>query len=263
MLSTTEQAVSFYQSILASPQMLANGYHLIRDFLFAAHHNRTHTLLALMHPQVPVLMLVLNVYPTEVFPSAQVSPQEKEETRQFLVNLLTSELLKTDSTFNAKAVGLLFSFLHKIHNVEGFHEWVGLYEQALERLVENQSSRFGFFLLNLLKEADDRVGEFSRHVLGLIVGSSWVPVPEQQLEILYYCYKSMAMLNDTDPETIEAYVTQHIEPTIAYLCKNMRQSVRAMKFSLKILTILLGDYQVACSKSLLHEVEDTSQALIV
>lgn len=116
-------------------------------------------------------MLVLNVYPNEVFLSAEISSEEKAETRKFLANLLTSELLKSDPAFSPKTVSLLFSFLHKIHTVEGFSDWVALYEQALERLVENQSPRFSFFLLNLLKEADDRVGEFSRHVVGLIVGS--------------------------------------------------------------------------------------------
>jgi hypothetical protein len=96
-----------------------------------------------------------------------------------------------------------------------------------------------------------------------VVGSEWVPEPEQQLEIIYYCFKSLAVLNDTDPETIETYVSQFIEPTLAYLSQHMRRSVRAMKFSLKILTILLGDYQVPCSKQLLQEIEGTSEVLIV
>jgi hypothetical protein len=86
--------------------------------------------------------------------------------------------------------------------VEGFHEWVAHYEQTLERLVENQSSRFGFFLLSLFREADDRVGEFAQHILGLVVGSDWVPNAEEQLEILYYCFRSLAMLNETDPDSI-------------------------------------------------------------
>jgi hypothetical protein len=92
----------------------------------------------------------------------------------------------------------LLTFLHKIHNIEGFHDWVELYEKALESLVENQSDRFGYFILSLLKQADDRVNEFSRHILGLIVGSDWIPNPEEQLEILYYSYKGMAVLNGTD-----------------------------------------------------------------
>lgn len=149
-----------------------------------------------------------------------------------------------------------------MHNVEGFQEWVPLYEQVLERLVENQSARFSFFLLNLLREADDRIGEFAKHMLGLVVGSSWVPKAEEQLEILYYCFRSLAILNDTDPDSIETYVSEHIEPTIAYISQHMRQSVRTMKFSLKILTLLFGDYQVPCSKELLQGVESTARALI-
>lgn len=62
------------------------------------------------------------------------------------------------------------------------------------------------------------------------------------------------MLNDTDPESIEKYVSSHIDTTISYISANMRRSVRAMKFSLKILTLLFGDYQVPCSKELLQGV---------
>ncbi len=125
MLSTNESALTFYQSLLNDPQLLANGYNLIRQFLFASQQNRSQTLLALQHPQV--LMLVLNIYPTEVFASPEVAPEEKQETRQFLANLLASELLKSDSAFSPKTVELLFSFLHKVHNVEGFSDWVVLY----------------------------------------------------------------------------------------------------------------------------------------
>jgi hypothetical protein len=158
MLSTSEPALAFYHSLLADPLLLANGYNLVKQFLFAGPHNRSQTLLALLHPAVPVLTLVLNIYPTEVFTSEEVAPQEKQETRQFLANLLASELLKDKQAFNAKNVELLFSFLHKIHNAEGFHEWIPLYEQTLERLVENQSHRFAYFLLNIMRGADDRVG---------------------------------------------------------------------------------------------------------
>ena len=118
-----------------------------------------------------------------------------------------------------------------------------LYQRALDVLVENRSDRFGFFILSILKQADDRVNEVSRHILGLIVGSEWVPNPEEQLEIIYYCYKSMAALNGTDPDTIEKYISDYTKPTISYIIQNMKKSVRAMKFSLKTLTILLGDYQ--------------------
>lgn len=71
MLSTTDSAVSFYQSLLADPQLLANGYQLIRQFLFASQQNRSQTLLALVHPQV--LMLVINIYPTEVFAASEIT----------------------------------------------------------------------------------------------------------------------------------------------------------------------------------------------
>jgi hypothetical protein len=42
----------------------------------------------------------------------------------------------------------------------------------------------------------------------------------------------------------------------------MKKSIRAMKFSLKIVTILLADYQIVCFKELLVEIEVTTQSLI-
>jgi len=65
----------------------------------------------------------------------------------------------------------LFSFLHKIHNIVGFESSVVYYAEALQRLIENQSDKFGFFVLSILKDGDDRVNIFSRNVLGLVVGS--------------------------------------------------------------------------------------------
>jgi hypothetical protein len=44
-------------------------------------------------------------------------------------------------------------------------------------LVENQTSKLGFFLLNLLKEADDRINTFTRHIIGLVVDSEWIANP--------------------------------------------------------------------------------------
>lgn len=73
MLSTSKDALTFYAQIISNPQLLANGYNLIKEFLFQSQENRSQTLLNLMNPQVPVLSLVINIYPSEVFTSAQVS----------------------------------------------------------------------------------------------------------------------------------------------------------------------------------------------
>jgi hypothetical protein len=90
MISTTGNAVAFYQEIISSPQLLANGYQLIKDYLFASQQNRSSTLINLGNPQLPILSLIINIYPNEIFNNPSVGDKEKEETRQFLVNLLTS-----------------------------------------------------------------------------------------------------------------------------------------------------------------------------
>jgi hypothetical protein len=36
MLSTTEQVAAFYSNIIHDPQLLANGYDLIKEYLFAS-----------------------------------------------------------------------------------------------------------------------------------------------------------------------------------------------------------------------------------
>jgi hypothetical protein len=73
MLSTNQDALTFYAQIISSPQLLANGYNLIKEFLFQSQENRSQTLINLMNPQVPVLSLVINIYPSEVFTSPQVT----------------------------------------------------------------------------------------------------------------------------------------------------------------------------------------------
>lgn len=80
MLSTNTSALEFYSAIAASPQLLANGYPLIRDYLLQGQQQRRDTLLHLIHPQVPVLALVLNLYPNEILINPLVSDTEKDST---------------------------------------------------------------------------------------------------------------------------------------------------------------------------------------
>lgn len=135
MLSTTEQVAAFYSNIINDPQLLANGYNIIKEYLFASQENRKNTLINILHPQVPILTLIINIYPQEIFNSELINTEEKSETIQYLINLLTTEVLKKDNLFNPKIISQLFSFMHKIHNIEGFKNYVVTYEQALERLV--------------------------------------------------------------------------------------------------------------------------------
>jgi len=47
--------------------LLANGYELIKNFLFINNKNRGNTMLNILNPQIPILQLIINIYPNEVF----------------------------------------------------------------------------------------------------------------------------------------------------------------------------------------------------
>lgn len=72
MLSTSSPTVEFYAAIATNPQLLANGYQLIRDYLFQDQQHRRDTILNLLNPTTPIISLVLNLYPNEVFLSQQI-----------------------------------------------------------------------------------------------------------------------------------------------------------------------------------------------
>lgn len=59
--------------------------------------------------------------------------------------------------------------MHKIHNSQGFDRWIGLYLQALSKLAEQNSSKFGYFLINILKNADDRVSALSEQLISKLI----------------------------------------------------------------------------------------------
>ncbi len=72
MLSTSSNTLAFFQNIINSPQQLANGYQLIKIFLLEERQNRRDTLLNLANPNVPILTLITNIYPSEIFTSPQL-----------------------------------------------------------------------------------------------------------------------------------------------------------------------------------------------
>ncbi len=51
----------------------------------------------------------------------------------------------------------LFEFMHKIHNSQGFDQWVDLYLRCCSKLEGSGSRRLAYFLINVFKYADDRV----------------------------------------------------------------------------------------------------------
>lgn len=67
------------------------------------------------------------------------------------------ELLKPSELVRKKVVDQLFEFMHKIHNSQGFTQWVGVYLSACSKLEGSGSSRLAYFLINVFKYADDRV----------------------------------------------------------------------------------------------------------
>jgi hypothetical protein len=63
MLSTTEAVAAFYGNIISNPELLANGYNIIKEYLFASQENRKNTIVSILHPQIPILTLISNIYP--------------------------------------------------------------------------------------------------------------------------------------------------------------------------------------------------------
>jgi hypothetical protein len=68
--------------------------------------------------------------------------------------MLVEEVLKSG---REKQVEMLFDFMTRTHNVLGYERWVQLYLNALSQLAQHNTDKFGLFLINTLKPADDRV----------------------------------------------------------------------------------------------------------
>jgi hypothetical protein len=56
----------------------------------------------------------------------------------------------------------------------------------------------------------------------------------------------MAILTDTDPDTLQQYFEPFTASMISLVIQNMTKSVKAMKFCLKILTLMFGEFGVEC-----------------
>ncbi len=61
--------INFYSQFITDPNLLAHGHTIIRDYLIQSATNRSNTLANLLHPSVPVITLVGNVYPVDVYPT--------------------------------------------------------------------------------------------------------------------------------------------------------------------------------------------------
>lgn len=117
------------------------------------------------------------------------------------------------------------------------------------------------FLINILKQADDRVSILSEQLVSKLLDFPF-NVPEDRLEIYYYLLKSLAFRVDTDPDAIDSYVRPHLNAVLAFVRTNLRQSARCLKFGLKTMTLLFGDYGVEVPPELVVEIETTSEYLM-
>ncbi len=117
------------------------------------------------------------------------------------------------------------------------------------------------FLINILKQADDRVSILSEQLVSKLLDFPF-NVPEDRLEIYYYLLKSLAFRVDTDPDAIDSYVRPHLNAVLAFVRTNLRQSARCLKFGLKTMTLLFGDYGVEVPPELVEEIETTSEYLM-
>ena len=67
---------------------------------------------------------------------------------------------------------------------------------------------------------------------------------------------------DSDPEAIEQYVSSHLPTILNYAISNMKRSGISLKFGLKILTVLFGEYQLECSPQGVHDLEMTAEFMV-
>ena len=114
------ETVSFYRQFIYNTESLAKGYEIIKQYL-SSPENRMNSLMNLLHHEVPIIVLIGNVYPLEVYPL--IGEEEKEKTRKYLLELLYGQIM----TKNLKNRESIFLFLDKIHNGEGYSEWTQLY----------------------------------------------------------------------------------------------------------------------------------------
>ncbi len=75
------------------------------------------------------------------------------------------------------------------------------------------------------------------------------------MEIFYYILKSLAFKVDTDPDAIDNFVSPYGQTILEYAAVNMKISAITLKFSLKIMTLLFGDYSLECPVEFAKQIE--------
>lgn len=92
-----------------------------------------------------------------------------------------------------------------------------------------------------MKNSDDRVSVLSQELVPKLMDFKFASA-EDRLEIYYYLLKSLAFKVDTDPDLIDTHVRPHLSAILHYTTTNVQLSAKSLKFCLKTMTLLFGDY---------------------
>ena len=57
----------------------------------------------------------------------------------------------------------------------------------------------------------------------------------------------MSFKVETDPDLIEKHIEPHLKTIYSFTVSNMKVSLKAMLMSLKIIALMLGDYEQECT----------------
>lgn len=76
------------------------------------------------------MTLVSHVYATDVYPYLDIN--EKTKTREYLISGLWKELGRAGQGKGLGRLGIgLLAMIRKMHNEEGYDQWLGLYSQLI------------------------------------------------------------------------------------------------------------------------------------
>lgn len=126
--------------------------------------NRSITLTNILTPSPPILVLVGNVYPRDVYP--HLHQDEKMQTRVFILEMLFSNI-KQKGVKNKNVQGLM-QMIRKMHNEEGYDKWLALYAQMIKNIP---IECFAQFVIAILQSADNRICTLSINIFDYIMQS--------------------------------------------------------------------------------------------
>lgn len=141
------------KQIITSPDLLRQGDILLTQTLQIPENRRALLDLLAANENRNYLTLIQNVYPT-LWES--LDPGEQEFTRQYLLKMFYE---KYKSERDIEALGL---FINKLHNIEGYEKWAGLYQQLIGVGLSEQILEF---FLVIYRSQDDRVSIINKPLM--------------------------------------------------------------------------------------------------